>query len=296
MGYKLMRFMDGSYQNGKFKAAGRLEFSTGTMRPNSDEETVLQTVQDYLGNKDENGKVKPFHAYYMTYSGHHPYYDVDDTVHPKSPMVYQNREVVDSLNCSSAVKAYIAANLELENMLRELLTALEEAGCLENTVIVLTGDHYPYGLQDDEFKELAELTGKTVEPTYGMYENAFICYNAGMQNPVMVETPCCTVDILPTLLNLFGVSYDSRLLAGTDVLDKNSFHVAMLYNQSFITDKMKYNTANGKITYLVDKSEVSEAYVNACIAYVKNKFEISLRVIENDYYRLLYKNLNINAQ
>lgn len=235
--------------------------------------------------KDEKGNVKQFHAYYMTYSGHHPYYDIKDTEHTKSPMSYENREKVDGLSYSEVVKSYLAANLEVENMLTAILNALEEAGCLENTVIVLTNDHYPYGLLTNQFNELA---GKKVDTTFGIYQNSFICYNAGMKNPVVVDTPCCTVDILPTLLNLFGVDYDSRLLAGTDILDENSFHIAMLYNQSFITDKIKYDTKKGKTTYIVDKEEVSEAYIDACISYVKNKFEISLQVVNNDYYKVIY--------
>lgn len=294
MGYRTCRFRDGAYIDGVFNKNGKLNFST--KRPTSDEETALQTLQDYLDNKDENGKVKQFHAYYMTYSGHHPYYDVNDTEHVKSPMAYENREIVDKLNCSGNVKTYIAVNLELENMLTEILAALEDAGCLDNTVIVLTNDHYPYGLTDKEFKELATLMDKKIEATYGIYQNSFICYNAGMKEPVTVDAPCCTVDILPTLLNLFGVEYDSRLLAGTDVLDANSFHVAMLYNQSFITDKLKYNTADGKVKYLVDKSTVSEEYVDACINYVKNKFEISLQIINNDYYKIIYDYLNRQSE
>ncbi|MBQ9119428.1 MAG: sulfatase-like hydrolase/transferase [Lachnospiraceae bacterium] len=289
MGYHLCRFWKESYVDGVYSSENPLVYTT--LRPNSDEETAQQTVADYLNNKDENGKVKPFHAYYMTYSGHHPYYAYNDEEHVKSPMVFENREVVDPLDCSEEVKSYIAANLELENMLTVLLESLKEAGCLENTVIVLTGDHYPYGLTDRQFKELVELNGYSLEADYGMYENSFICYNAGMKEPVTVTAPCCTVDIVPTLLNLFGVEYDSRLLAGTDVLDPNSFHVAMLYNQSFITDKIKYNTANGKVKYIADKDTVPQAYIDACINYVKNKFEISLQIISNDYYRIIYDSL-----
>lgn len=295
MGYEIVRFTDGTYTNGVFSSDEKLKYSIKGY-PNSDEETVLQTMKDYLGNKDENGNVKPFHAYYMTYSGHHPYYDKDEeTQYKKNPMVYENREIVDSLNCSDHVKGYIAANLELENMMTQLLKGLEEAGCLENTVIVLTNDHYPYGLTDSEFKELGKMTtGKNPPHTFGFYENAFICYNAGMQTPVVVDTPCCTVDIVPTLLNLFGVDYDSRLLAGTDVLDPTSFHVAMLYNQTFITDKVRYDTKWGQIQYIAKKSTVSDEYINACVNYVKNKFEISLQVITNDYYRVIYDFLERN--
>ena len=289
MGYDVLRFLDKSIVDGVVDKTTKLKYTT--KRPNSDEETILQTMPDYLTNLDENGKVKQFHAYYMTYSGHHPYYDVTETDKTRNPMVFQNREIVDSLPVSSHVKGYIAANLELENMMKELLKGVEAAGCLENTVIVLTNDHYPYGLTDKEFRELATFTGKKIESTYGIYENSFICYNAGMAEKVVVDTPCCTVDIIPTLLNLFGVDYDSRLLAGTDVLDPNSFHVAMLYNQSFITDKIKYNTSNGKITYLVDKADVPQEYIDACIKYVKNKFEISLQIVSNDYYKIIYDSL-----
>ncbi|MGN1157881.1 MAG: LTA synthase family protein [Agathobacter sp.] len=289
MGYDVLRFLDKSIVDGVVDTSTKLKYTT--KRPNSDKETILQTMPDYLNDLDENGNVKQFHAYYMTYSGHHPYYDVDETDKVRNPMIFRNREIVDSLNVSGHVKAYIAANLELENMLTELLKGLEAAGCLENTVIVLTNDHYPYGLTDKEFRELAALTGKKIESTYGIYENSFICYNAGMTEKVVVDTPCCTVDIIPTLLNLFGVDYDSRLLAGTDILDPNSFHVAMLYNQSFITDKIKYNTSNGKITYIADKNTVSQEYIDACIKYVKNKFEISLQIVSNDYYKIIYDSL-----
>ena len=95
------------------------------------------------------------------------------------------------------------------------------------------------------------------------------------------------MDIIPTLLNLFGIDYDSRLLAGTDVLDPQAFHVAMLYNQSFITDRIRYNTTKGEITYLVEESLVSAEYVDACIRYVQNKFDVSLQIIGKDYYRIL---------
>ena len=109
-----------------------------------------------------------------------------------------------------------------------------------------------------------------------------------METPVVVDTPCCTMDILPTLLNLFGYDYDSRLIAGTDVLDPNSFHIAILYNKSYITDTVKYSFNKGKATWLVDSSTVPNGYIDACNAYVKNRFEISLQIIQNDYYRVFY--------
>ncbi len=287
MGYDLCRFMDGSVVNGTFTKDNPLTFSNGKLKPTSDSELAQQTVGDYLV-KDEFGNVKQFHAYYMTYSGHHPYHDIHSSA-KKNPMVYEHRELVDDLPYSEVVKSYIACNLEVEAMVTILLEELEKAGCLENTVIAISNDHFPYGLSTSSFNQLA---GEKMDTTFEMYKNAFLLYSAGMKERVVVDTPCCTFDIIPTLLNLFGVDYDSRLLAGTDILDDKSFHIAMLSTQNFITDKIKYNTSKQKITYLVDKSEVSDAYVDACVAYVKNKFQMSLQIISNDYYRVIYDHLD----
>ena len=42
-----------------------------------------------------------------------------------------------------------------------------------------------------------------------------------MEEAVTVSEPCSAVDIVPTLSNLFGLEYDSRLLSGRDVLDQD---------------------------------------------------------------------------
>ncbi|MBQ0101338.1 MAG: LTA synthase family protein, partial [Firmicutes bacterium] len=296
LGYRLLRFTDKAIVNGVDDKTRKLSFKDGNIFPSSDYELAVQTLDDYLSVKDENGNIVPFTAYYMTYSGHHPYYDLSDKEHKKNPQSWTMREdengkltkdnPIDSLSYNEVVKTFIACNMQVEMMLTEMLERLEAAGVLDKTVIVLTNDHYPYALPDANFRNLA---GKSVNTDFGIYENAFICYNSGMEEPIIVDTPCCTVDILPTLLNLFGFEYDSRLLAGTDILDSKSFHIAMLYNKNFITDKIMYKNSNGKITYLVDKSEVSDSYVTSCINYVANKFEISLQIVNTDYYRQFFK-------
>ena len=125
-------------------------------------------------------------------------------------MSAKNRDAVCNLPYSETVQAYLACNMELEYALEDLFEQLERAGQADNTVIVLTADHYPYGLSESQYNELA---GKDIDTTFEKYHNSFLCYIPNMQ-PVDVDTYCCDIDILPTLLNLFGVSYDSRLLAG----------------------------------------------------------------------------------
>lgn len=192
--------------------------------PSSDLEMMEASVDDYINSGE------PFHAYYMTFSGHYQY-NWDNAMSAK------NRDAVKDLPYSEPVKAYIACNLELEYALEYLMQRLEEAGVADKTCIVLTNDHYPYGLTEDEYNELA---GRTLDTTFEKYRNSFICYVPGLSENIVVDEYCSTADILPTLLNLFGVDYDSRLLAGTDVLS-SGLHVAVLSDKSFLTKAFRYD-------------------------------------------------------
>lgn len=254
-----------------FKTMGNgMRFTTSW--PASDLEMMEQSVDDYI-NQDQ------FHAYYMTFSGHYRY------SFESNPMCVRNKDKVKDLDYSTAVKAYISCNLELEYALTYLVDRLEQAGKLDDTVIVLASDHYPYGLTEDEYNELA---GKEVDTTFGKYKSCFICYNSAM-TPVTVDTPCCNIDILPTLLNLFGLEYDSRLVIGTDVLSTGN-HMAVLYNKSFITNQVMYDAVTGKTTYLVDESKVADGYVDAMLQIVSNKMAVSTAILNSDYYRFVFKN------
>ena len=247
-----------------------MEFSHGW--PSSDYEMMQQSVADYVDEEQ-------FHAYYMTFSGHYKYDFVNN------PMCIINEDAVKDLDYSEAVRAYIACHLELEKGMAYLMEQLELAGQLEDTVIVMTTDHYPYGLTEKQYSELA---GETKDGTFGIYENAFICWAYGMEDPVQINTPCCTVDILPTLLNLFGFEYDSRLLVGRDVLDPNAQHIAILHNGSFITDKVMFDSSTGKVTFLVPAEEVAENYVDVVNQMVQNKFTVSAAILDYDYYRIVF--------
>lgn len=96
--------------------------------PESDVEVVDLSTADFTSSE-------PFTAYYMTISGHREYNFYGNTI------AYKNHELVENEPYSTAVQAYIACQLELENALTLLLERLEEAGVLDNTVIVLTADH-----------------------------------------------------------------------------------------------------------------------------------------------------------
>lgn len=183
--------------------------------PYSDLEMIQNTITQYIDTYVQNGT--PFHTYYMTVSGHGGY----GWGHA---MAAKNRAKAQAAypNASPQVQAYVAANLELENALAYLVNALEQAGIADDTVICLAADHYPYLLSETDTDYYNELRGFTdSERDTSRYRNALILWCGGMEEAVTVSEPCSAVDIVPTLSNLFGLEYDSRLLSGRDVLDQD---------------------------------------------------------------------------
>ncbi len=236
--------------------------------PSSDLEMMQASVADFLSSD------QPFHAYYMTFSGHYQY-------DWENPMSLKNKAMAENLPYSETVQAYIACNNELEAALAYLMEQLEAAGQAEKTVIVLTNDHYPYGLTDAQYSELA---GYAVDTVFEKFRNSFICYVPGME-PVTVDTYCSTADILPTILNLFGLPYDSRLLAGRDVLSDGASGMAVLADQSFVTKDYGFDAATGEVRVFTEGYTVDGADLLRRQNLISNQMQVSLDVLNYDYYR-----------
>lgn len=239
--------------------------------PGSDVELMEDTVNRFI--EDEQ-----FHVYYLTVSGHMNYTFIGNS------MSFKNRDLVKELPYSTEAKAYIACQIELDRALEYLINKLDEAGVLDNTVIALSADHYPYGL--DKAK-LDELAGHDIEDNFEIYRNNFILWNSGMKEDIIVDKHCSSLDILPTLSNLFGLEYDSRLLMGKDILS-DAAPLVILSNRSFITDKVMYNSATGEIIKLADE-ELPKGYIKGINSAIKNKFTISDSILRKDYYRHVFK-------
>lgn len=235
--------------------------------PESDLEMMEVTGPEYIGSP-------PFHTYYMTVSGHLNYTFMGNS------MSARHRDAVSHLPYSEGPQAYLACQIELDLALESLLTQLEEAGELEDTVICLSGDHYPYGL---DASQLAELNSGEVDMRFDVYHSTLILWCGSMEEPVVIEKPCSSLDILPTLSNLFGLEYDSRLLMGRDILS-DSPGLVMLSDRSFLTDLGRYDSESDTFTPN-EGVEVSPTYALDVMEEVNDRFQYSKLILEQDYYR-----------
>ena len=255
-----------------FKAVGNgLEMTKSW--PESDLEMIQKTTDDYIGKT-------PFHTYYMTVSGHLMY------TFNGNAMAQKNRELVKDLPYSSSVKAYLACNIEFDRAMGELISRLEKSGLAEDTLIAISPDHYPYGLKNSEISELA---GHRVETNFELYKGIFILWSKGIKSEE-INKPCSSLDILPTLSNLMGVEYDSRLLMGRDILS-DAPPLVVFSNWSWLTDKARYNSKNGK--FILAEGETKESvniqYREDISQRVKNMFTYSAKILETNYYNKVLK-------
>ena len=254
--------------------------------PQRDTKMIEASIDDYI-NSDV-----PFHVYYLTISGHMPY--------SNNRVVAPYREVVRALPYSETTQNYIATVMEVDRALKLLLDRLEAAGKLDKTLIVATGDHIPYFNVD----MLEELTGKTFGDSkdlerlkegsidFDVYKNSLILWSSSMEEPVQVDKVCCQVDILPTVSNLLGLEYDSRMLAGSDILS-DSEGLVVFTSRSWKSDKGFYNRFTQEFTPAEGVSmtaEEQESYVSAMKQLVGYKLDSTAKIVENDFYDVVFGN------
>ena len=101
---------------------------------------------------------------------------------------------------------------------------------------------------------------------------------------VEVDKYCSSLDIIPTLSNLMGLEYDSRLLMGRDILS-DSEPLVLFSDRSWITDKALFNVKTGEVKSLTNEN--IDKYIEEIEKTVKDKFKYSAMILESDYYKIL---------
>ena len=238
----------------------------------------IKIIQGWQSDYDLMVKAMPhfvnedkFFSFIITSSTHFPY-DVDSTV------VTRNWDKVKNLNYSTKIKRYLAKVAELDKGLEYLLTELEKQDKLDDTVIVLFGDHHPLkmGLSDLN-------SASSIDRYEGFNEDRlpFIIYNSEIEGKT-ISTTSSTFDILPTLANMFNLDYDPRLYVGKDIFSEDE-KIVIFTNGSWATDKALYFSSTGKYEALQDN--VDEEYINKINTKVSNLFTVSDLTLKTDYFK-----------
>ena len=176
---------------------------------------------------------------------------------------------------------------ELDKAMELLLQKLEAAGKLENTVIALFADHYPYGLSTSQINEVLDYdvtVNKEVDRT------PMVIYNAGMESKQITKYTSI-IDLLPTLLNMFNLDYDPRLYLGTDIMSDN-YGRTVFVDGSWQDGRGYYSSTNGKFKVI----DGQEPYTNEELMQINNEIitrqKMSALAIKNNYFKYLNNGIN----
>lgn len=252
--------------------------------PQRDKHMIEASVDNYI-NSD-----KPFHVYYLTISGHMPY--------SNNRVPQQYRDILDPLPYSDTTKNYLGTCIEVDRALAALIDKLEAAGKQDKTLIVAAPDHIPYF----DVATLEELAGEKFGSSddleylregsinFDVYKSSLILWTSSMEEPVEVDKVVGQVDILPTLSNLLGLEYDSRMLAGADALS-DSEGLVIFSSRCWKSDRGFYNRYTREFTPgsgVTMTAEEQESYVSAMKKLVDYKLDSTAMIVENDFYDVVF--------
>lgn len=153
-----------------------------------------------------------FMRFVITFSGHSPY----DFNHP---VVHQHIETVRAHitdDIPESIVSYMATQVELDLMLGKLLDDLQLKGRLNDTVILLTSDHYPYTLNQADYVSL-----KDFQHDYEKHQGNLYIWTPGITAET-IQLLSSSFDILPMLINMFGLEGDYNHYIGRDIFGSPS--------------------------------------------------------------------------
>ncbi len=226
----------------------------------------------------------PFMNWITTVTSHQPYYTSSE---------YGDKylNLFENTNYPITLKRYMSKLKELDLALAHLLELLEEKKVLEDTVIVLYGDHYPYGLSDSDLNYALPYN---VSERNNVDKTPFVIYNAG-ETPKVFNEYTTYLNILPTIANLFDLDYDPRLYIGEDILAPNyktSYkNRVILADGSWENEVGRYDATNGIMTYFGEQ-DYTEEEVISYNREINDMIKMSNLAITTNYFKYLSDGLS----
>ena len=264
--------------SGKYYGVEDLGISYSNQYKNwSSDEDFMTEVLEILNEDYNDGK---FMTWLTTVSSHQPYY-------------YSSKEgdkyldLYKDLDIKKDLKRYKSKLKILDNALGILLEGLEEKGILDDTVIVMFGDHYPYGLSTSTINSVLDYDTSI---DYEAERVPFVIYNSE-QEPKTFKEYTSYVNILPTIANLFDLNYDPRLYMGTDLLSKDYESLVVFADGSWKNEYAYYDASKTNIEYFTDKTYSIEE-LQRINQSIDAKIKMSSLAIKNNYFEYLYNSLN----
>jgi len=250
---------------------------------------------------------KKFYSFWTTMSTHGPY-----NTSKRNMEYYQKLGYVDKIkeagkngkwenickddneNFQNQIINLQCEMMDLDLAIGTMLDRLEKTNQLDNTLIVLYGDHEPYYMSNNE-KPLKFAIYNTDEPfNPNLFKTTLIMYNKKLNDKYQeiygnksYDKFSSTYNIVPTILDLLGVKYNSNYYVGKSAFLVNNEFENIFYShelQSVFTDKLYYFDIGdyGYKDKNIDDNYLKSFEVNANL--VVKRIKLFNRFYENKLY------------
>lgn len=254
-----------------------LTYNTKYEEWSSDEDFLKQVVK-ILNSYSKSDK---FMTWLTTVTSHQPY---GSSTYGDKYLYLFDGDKYDDYNIK--LKRYMSKLKVLDDGLGVLLEGLEKQDKLDDTVIILYGDHYPYGLANDILESALHYS---IEEKYENERVPFVIWSNDIEATTYTEYTSY-VNLLPTVANLFNLDYDSRFSTGQDLFSNKYESITIFADGSWKNEYAFYNASNDNITYYTNKTYTIEKIIEIN-EKVSNKIKYSNLAIQHDYFNYLYKNI-----
>lgn len=281
-------FRDAGYRARSFHAANPSIYNRGQIHLNFGYESYSDYgdlgMDDYmldsqlLRGYDQIVSDEPFFSFIITYSGHGPYTTEQQNI--SEPHLDRARAVIDYSTVPYTTEAQkeeytraVAQAMETDAFIGGLRERLEADGHAEDTVLMLFTDHYCKYFSDAEF--ISAIKGETDR---NMLSNVpFVIWTEGIA-PQVYDKYVSTMDIAPTVVDLFSLDADLRYYIGNDMFGPDG---GVVYFRNYAWyDGKTYDTGN-------DAS--SNPAVLAMREQVREQLDVSQDTFRYDYFAYLQR-------
>ena len=249
--------------------------------------------------KDIKDNKSPFYGTVITLSNHSPFNDLKKYDEFNLTMDYSYTD--ESGNKVNAVAPYLEGTA-MGNYLKsahyadaalgEFIEELRESGILENTVIILYGDHeariskrefirmYNYDPLTDSVKDENDPTFISMDNyNYDLLKNTpLIMWSDEEKFSKKVSYTMGMYDLLPTIANMFG--FKEKYSLGNDIFSSNE-KIVVFPNGNILTDKVYYSNLNDEYISL-QNSPIDSEYINRIKEYANEILEVSNGIVVHD--------------
>lgn len=263
----------------------------------SDKQFFAQSVEKL---KKINSEHSNWYGLMIMLSNHTPFSDIDKygefPVNIKETITNEDgsiEEVIHPYLEGTKLGNYYKSVHYADSALGELITNLDESGLLENTVLVIYGDHdarlarRDYSLQTNYDKENDGLLDND-DPAYDEYDSykyelgrkvPFIIWTKDMKNTSLnkeITDVMGMYDAMPTLGNMFGFHNDYAL--GSDIFTVKENNIVVFPNGNWVTNKVYYNSQKGEYLSLTNEA-ISEDEIRYNNEYATKLLDVSNDII-----------------